>query len=257
MRKLIMMLFFVLFLLPLSVSAAKPEDWEPPAKDGTYDVPGKPDLKVRVFVHKDKDVNPAKGQPNNPWTCSFGDLEMYLTIPREVWKLPSTWTYRLNPGTVPSTVGGGNLSTFVRRGFDSWQTASGNKVVLAQGANTTVNNKGYDGKNIIAWSPLASGTLATAYLWYNTTTKLLVESDIIMNKNVYWTLSNKINCAYLNSYDAENIMTHEQGHWFGLDDVYDSVYRYGTMFGYGYRGEVLKNTLSTGDKAGVYAIYNP
>lgn len=249
------MLLFVLLLLPLSVSAAKPEDWVPPEKEGTYDVPGKPGLKVKVFVHRE--TNPAKGKPGNPLTCNLGDPDMTLTIPRELWRLPSTWTYRLNTSSVPTSVGGSNLDIFVRRGFDSWQAATGGRVVLTRGADTTVNSKGYDGQNIISWGTASSGSLAVSYLWYYSSTGLLVESDIIMNKIYSWTWSNSITCAYKNTYDAENIMTHEQGHWFGLDDVYDSAYRYGTMYGYGYKGEVSKNTLSTGDKAGVYAIYNP
>jgi len=46
------------------------------------------------------------------------------------------------------------------------------------------------------------------------------------------------------------------GHWFGLDDVYDTSYRDATMYGYGSKWEVKKTTLTTGDKAGTFAIYH-
>lgn len=256
-KLIIIFLSFIFLFTPFLVSAQKPEDWEPPAKDGVYNVPGKQGLKVRVFVHKDKETNSAKGQPWNPLSCNLGDPDMTLTIPRELWRLPSTWTYRLNTSSAPSSVGGSNFKTFVRRGFDSWQSAAGGKVTLTQGADTTINKTANDGQNVITWGTAPSGALAVSYVWYYTSSGQLIDSDIIMNKNYSWTWSNSLTCAYKNTYDAENIMTHEQGHWFGLDDVYDSAYRYGTMFGYGYKGEVLKSTLSTGDKAGVYAIYNP
>ena len=63
-------------------------------------------------------------------------------------------------------------------------------------------------------------------------------------------------CAYIESYDAQNILTHEIGHWFGLDDEYDATnYQNATMYGYGSKTEVKKNTLTDGDINGLRAIY--
>lgn len=258
-NKLIIALVFTFLFLSSSfnVTAQKPEDWEPPQKDGSYDVPGKPGVKVRVFVHKDRDINNAKGKPGNPLTCNLTDPDSLPTIPKEVWKLPASWTYRLNPSSVPASVGASNLGPMVRRGFDSWQSASGSKVTLTQGADTTIIKNGNDGINVIAWGVAPSGSLGVTYVWYYTSNGQLIDSDTIMNRNYSWTYSNSIVCAYKNTYDAENIMTHELGHWFGLDDAYDTQYQNATMYGYGSRQEVKKITLTTGDKAGTYAIYNP
>jgi hypothetical protein len=51
-------------------------------------------------------------------------------------------------------------------------------------------------------------------------------------------------------------MTHELGHWFGMDDVYDAKYSANTMFGYGGKGQTFADTLTTGDIIGVQALYN-
>ena len=58
--------------------------------------------------------------------------------------------------------------------------------------------------------------------------------------------------------NAENILNHELGHWLGLEDQYDAAnFQYATMYGYGSKGEVLKNTLTDGDNTGAFSIYNP
>ena len=77
-----------------------------------------------------------------------------------------------------------------------------------------------------------------------------------MNKAYVWTWSGgTTDCAYTESYDAQNILTHEIGHWFGLDDEYTDEYIENTMYGYGSKWEVKKNTLTTGDINGLQAIY--
>jgi hypothetical protein len=76
-----------------------------------------------------------------------------------------------------------------------------------------------------------------------------------MNKKYSWYWSNDINCAYQNVYDAQNILTHEFGHSFGLDDMYEDSYKDHTMYGYGDKGEVKKDTLTDGDKTSVQSLY--
>jgi hypothetical protein len=51
------------------------------------------------------------------------------------------------------------------------------------------------------------------------------------------------------------VLTHEQGHWLGLDDVYTTAYVNNTMYGTGSRGDLKPDTLTTGDVAGAAAIY--
>lgn len=55
--------------------------------------------------------------------------------------------------------------------------------------------------------------------------------------------------------DFENIATHELGHSFGLDDLYDGGCSEETMFGYAANGEIKKRDLSTGDITGISSLY--
>ena len=78
-----------------------------------------------------------------------------------------------------------------------------------------------------------------------------------MNSRYKWSLSNQDACADNKTYDAKNIMTHELGHWMGLDDMYNvGTHGDATMYGYGSLGEIKKNTLTTGDQIGVSNIYS-
>jgi hypothetical protein len=56
------------------------------------------------------------------------------------------------------------------------------------------------------------------------------------------------------SYDIQNVATHEFGHWIGLGDLYTSVNSELTMYGYGALGELKKSTLGNGDTLGANAL---
>lgn len=231
-----------------------------PEKSGVYDDPDHPGVKVRVFVHPE----PGRGaQPEKPTTsessalvCNLADPDSSALVAAAGWKLPATWTYNLNPSSVPSSVGGGNLATIVGNGFADWTAAANSKVTFTQGSNTSVARQAYDQKNIIAWGRTSGSALGVTYVRYYTSTGQVVDVDTIMNKKFAWKWANSNSCAEPTVYDAENIITHELGHWIGMDDEYDAAYVDNTMYGYGSKGEVKKNTLTTGDNAGAAAIYN-
>lgn len=222
-----------------------------PEKNGTYDDPDHPGVKVRVFVHPER---PEKTS-SSALVCDLADPDSTATVDPAGWKLPSTWTYQLNPSSVPASVGGTNLPTIAANGFADWTAAANNKVTFTQGANTTVARQAYDGRNIIAWGRTSGTALGVTYIRYYTATGQVVDVDTIMNKKFPWQWSNSSSCAESTAYDAENILTHELGHWLGLDDEYAAAYIDNTMYGYGAKGEVKKNTLTTGDTAGTTAIY--
>lgn len=234
-----------------AVSAAHSSRSPVPEKSGTYNDPDHPGVKVRVFVHPER---PTKTQ-SSTLVCNLADPDSSASVAAAGWKLPSSWTYHLNPSSVPSSVGGSNLPTIAANGFADWTAAANNKVTFAQGTNTTVARQGYDGKNIIAWGRTPGTALGVTYIRYYTSTGQVVDVDTIMNKKFPWKWSNSNVCAESTAYDAENIMNHELGHWLGLDDEYTADYVDATMYGYGSKGEVKKNTLTTGDTAGAAGIY--
>lgn len=259
----ILVVFFATLLLLVSstvVLAQKPEDVGTsniPERNGDYPDPDHPGVRVRVFVHPADRLGKPQVEPAASVCTEDPDSSAFVS--GTGWKLPAgNWTYNLNPTSVPGTVGPNNLPTIAANGFNAWQNAlvsSSNRPTPVQGSNTTVNRSFYDGKNIIAWNKIQATALGITYVRYYTASGIVVDVDTIMNKKYKWNWGGGGLCAVSNVYDAQNILTHEQGHWYGLDDEYDSAYVNNTMFGYGSLGETLKNTLTTGDINGVKAIY--
>ncbi len=239
--------------VPASEATPAQEAWEAPEADGVYEVPNHPELRVHVFVHKQKE---KASRSSISLVCNLADPDSNAITPAAGWHLPlGDWTYRLNLSSVPSTVGSSNLATISANSFSVWQTAIGNKVNFARGADTSVSRSRFDGQNVIAWGRTSSSALAVTYTWYYTSNKQVAEEDTIFNSRVAWNWSATPNCAYPNYYDVQDIMTHELGHWMGLDDTYDATYADNTMYGYGSKAEVKKDTLTSGDITGVQAIY--
>jgi hypothetical protein len=251
-------LLFSLLLLSGVVLSASAKTYNPnaslngqiPEVSGDYSDPDHPGVRVRVFVHEPK----AKGRPQVDTQAVCDDPESSSVDQATNWKLPSTnWTYRLNKSSVPSSVGSGNLETIAKNGFDAWTTSisSTSKPTLNYGGTTSVNRSRYDGQNIISWGRTSGSALGVTYVRYYTSSGLVVDVDTIMNQKFPWTL----NTCSANAYDAGDILTHEQGHWFGLDDHYSSDFEDNTMYGYGSKGETKKVTPENGDKAGINLIY--
>lgn len=257
-------LFLVAGLLSETVSANNSfQDSVLPESEGVYDVPGHSNLKLKVFVHREK---LTKSKPSST-ICNLNDPDSGSVVASAGWHLPlGTWTYTLNLSSVPASVGSANLAVMSVDAFSKWSDATGalNKVVFSRNlSDTAINRAVLDGKNIISWGSAPGTALAITYIWYDKITGLATEVDTIMNKKFTWSWSNPLSwtdlsttCAISNAYDAQDILTHELGHWLGLDDMYDaSNYQNATMFGYGSKAEIKKDTLSTGDILGISSIY--
>ncbi|HJZ06289.1 hypothetical protein A2634_02450 [Candidatus Amesbacteria bacterium RIFCSPHIGHO2_01_FULL_48_32] len=247
MRKALGFLLAGLMMVP-AVAAYGPDDL--PEQAGDYPVPGRSDMRMRVFVYE-----PRAGRPGVVVDKSLAcvDPDQNDLVAPAGWKLPvGNWRYKLNVGSVPSSVGGSNLGTIVKDSFGPWQSAISNQVNFVYDGETGVSRSALDWQNVITWGRTQGSALAVTYVRYYTATGLVADVDTVMNKKFTWSLSQ---CGLSNSYDAQNIMIHELGHWMGLDDEYTDNFLDNTMFGYGSRGETKKNTLEAGDENGVRAIY--
>lgn len=239
----------ILFAWFNPASAARP-NYAPelPENDGIYDVPGQPNMKVKIFVHKTKDAKPSPAPNLTPIGCTDPN-ENNATVSAAGWHLPTTYAYNLNPASVPAYVFG--ISAITQDSFNEWSSETSGSVAIFRGDDTKITRAAYDGRNIITWGKANASALAVTYIWYNTTTGDIRELDTVMNNKFFWTSA----ACYANSYDAQNILTHELGHWFGLNDHYTPDYLDNTMYGYGSKGESKKTTLTDGDIAGINAIY--
>ena len=171
------------------------------------------------------------------------------------WSLSSSVVYRVNYSSIPSSVSNANARTAIRNSFQVWQNQTGGKVTFTEGAPTSIKSAKYDGVRVVAWGNVRSpNAIAVTYTWYTSSGQVL-DQDTIMNARLPWAYSSVRNpdetCGNLYSYDAQNILTHEIGHWMGLDDLYESVDQDLTMYGYGDKGELKKDTLGKGDRLGI------
>jgi hypothetical protein len=119
----------------------------------------------------------------------------------------------------------------------------------------TPANPNRDSINSVSFEPLNTAypnAIAVTFYWYSRSTKELLETDTIFNSDLPWNIT--VN-GDPNSYDLQNIATHEFGHWLVLGDLYSQRDSALTMYGYGGLGETIKSTLGRGDISGINKIY--
>lgn len=243
------------WLAIFGVAGAKQDAQDIPEASGTYDVPGKPAMKVRVFVHN------AKEKAAAPLQCSVNDPASSSIVGPAGWKLPAgEWKYFVNSASAPLSVGSYRFYDLTLTSFDTWRAGteiSPAGVNMKYAGNTTLTGKRLDGKNIVAFGSASGSALGVTYTWYYPSTGLAVETDTILNKKFAWSWApySATACPNMNAYDAQNILTHEIGHWIGLNDHYTTSFANNTMYGYGAKGEIKKDTLTRGDIDGVAKIY--
>lgn len=247
MKKALGILFSLVLVFVLALAVSAQNTPEIPERNGDYPVPGRPDLRVRVFVHEPKEKPTASST-----LAVCDDPNVFVsTVGPAGWKLPnSDWKYKVNTSSAPLSVSG--LGAIVSNSFNTWTTAinSSAKPNLVADGITLKTRNALDFESIITWGRTNGSALGVTYVWYYTATNLVADVDTIMNKKFPWSLT----CS-TDSYNAEDILVHELGHWFGLNDQYTASYVDNTMYGYGSKAEIKKITPEQGDKAGINLIY--
>ncbi len=233
------------FLVGSLIAAGSALAVELPEAAGDYPVPRRADMRMRVFVHE---AGRPGGDVEVGEALACVDPHQSDVVGAAGWELPvGNWKYKLNLGSTPL-----NLAALAQAAFGPWQNAINSQVNFVYDGTTGVSRSALDWLNVITWGRTQGSALAVTYVRYYTATGLVADVDTVMNKKFAWSWSA---CGLSNSYDAQNIMIHELGHWMGLDDEYTDNFVDNTMFGYGSRGETKKNTLEAGDVDGVRAIY--
>jgi hypothetical protein len=157
---------------------------------------------------------------------------------------PATCNYYINSSLPADWV------SAIQSGDAAWD-AAGSAFRYNYGGTTTRTGPTADGYNIIWRKDLgAGGTIAANYYWYNRTTKIVSENDIIFNSRLAWSTTGSPS-----AFDVQNIITHELGHCLVLDDIYKTYQKEMTMYGYASAGETKKRTLEFGDKDGIKYVY--
>jgi len=165
--------------------------------------------------------------------------------------LPFYWHTTIKYWINPKNKYGFSVSAVVdtiKTAANTWDEQTDYTVFAYQG--TTTRGAGTrDRYNVVAWGLYPNRyVIAVTYIWY--TGESIVETDTRMNTLFKWSLSGEAG-----KMDVQNIMTHEFGHWCGLDDLYDDADYWLTMYGFADYGETHKQTLGLGDILGLEARY--
>jgi len=166
--------------------------------------------------------------------------------------------YNINPASVSE---GGEGA--VTAAFQTWEDEPNSSMDFEYLGTTTLTGLNLDYQNVVSWQDITSqypGAIAVTMVWYYRGIKEIVDVDTVMNSGFDWSVNfcTDVKCetsANINSYDVQNIMTHEAGHWLMLLDLYQWKTQKLTMYGYGAMGELRKRTLGLGDELGIDRIY--
>lgn len=203
-----------------------------------------------AFIHRYQKLTGYAKPPKSSDSC-------YTFLSRGAkWRALEPWI--VNPANTRGLEAGfvaANLASDIGK----WETAA-TKDILGDGAATAdvlvADTQSPDGNNEVYFADVDSpGAIAVSIIWGifagPPQTRELVEWDQVYDDTDYdWSSTGE--AAKM---DFENIATHELGHSVGLGDLYQSACAEQTMYGYADFGETKKQTLETGDIAGVVKLY--
>lgn len=143
--------------------------------------------------------------------------------------------------------------------FETWDAEVAKE--LFDDAVETTDRSGTlrDDNNTVSWAFIEdSNVIAQCTIWFYVNTKEIIEFDMVFNTQQPWEIDpdgEGTEYVLTNTFDIQNIATHEAGHTLHLGDLYEDEYNEMTMYGYAGIGEVKKRSLEWGDKNGVHKLY--
>jgi hypothetical protein len=160
----------------------------------------------------------------------------------------TTAEYLINPKNKYGILESDVVNT-IQTSANTWDVETTYEVFSYKGTTAKLAGEP-DGYNVVSWGTYSqANVIAVTFIWYTRGTRIL-ETDTLMNVYFAWSLSGETG-----KMDVQNIMTHEFGHWCGLNDLYRDKDYWLTMYGYASYGETYKRDLGLGDILGLQAVY--
>lgn len=170
------------------------------------------------------------------------------------WPAGATINYRHWVGnSTAANVSGGGADAAMDAAFVTVEGATGLNFVNLGTQMSGDAGLSSNGANLVTFQSTANnativgGALAVAAYYYNTSTFVITEADVVFNASVAFTTN-----GTSTDYDVQSVGTHECGHVAGLDHcpMCDS-----TMFPFGFPGQETSRTLAHDDRAGLRQLY--
>ena len=145
----------------------------------------------------------------------------------------------------------------VQNSFAAWRDVHESNLDFEFAGNTTnaVTNAG-DNRNVIHWrtSGMAAGVFAVTITTFDTTNGQITDADMELNdRDFTWdTLGPGGTTGVIGRAMIENVVTHEAGHFFGLDHAFNAQ---ATMYAQSSAGLINAVSLSADDSAPLIANY--
>ena len=159
----------------------------------------------------------------------------------------------INQNGSPQIANGSEFEA-VKAAFQTWQNVSIANVSFQYMGATTVPTVGEDGINVVTFVddsvPLGLETVASTFSFFDidaTGTLTIKEADIALSTSINLSTSGDPN-----KYDIQSVVTHEAGHFLGLDH---SALLSSVMTPFSTIGQLDQRTLSYDDMAGVAWLY--
>jgi hypothetical protein len=157
-----------------------------------------------------------------------------------------------------SQITNGSEFAAVQAAFQTWANVPTANVQLVYRGTTSASSVGLDGINLISFAdtttPLGSSTIAATYSFFRNEILddglihlVAGEADIVFNPALPFSTSGE-----QNKYDIQSILTHEIGHFLGLDH---SALISSVMGPFGTTSVLDQRTLAYDDVAGISEIY--
>ena len=192
-------------------------------------------------------------QATNPKCDSFA-----YSISNERWLSTASWYYR-----APSFGGQVRVAaafSAMADGIGDCGTNTPNSAAHSYAGSTTSSSQVNDSicgpsdlKNVVDGGDLSGTTLAATCTWR--TTGQIVNADIRIDTSSrsWYTGSSTTGCSGSSTYDLQGVMTHEAGHFFGLNHVAQSTNQ--VMVPSSFACQTSHRRLGNGDLAGMKARY--
>jgi len=181
------------------------------------------------------------------------------------YKVPGKMSFRYNRAGAPAsvaryaTVAVGNSLRAVSTGANRCKLPA---TIKASGVyvgattrtpqlNTSGACTGNDGQNVIGWGALPNGYLAITCIYF--VAGKVINADVMISKRYSWFLSRPAGCR--NTYDLQSVLTHEQGHTFGLSHVDPTAHGTEIMSTLIGPCDITKRALGRGDYAALARLY--